>query len=130
MRTYRIGDAAVLPGVSADTVRRPVDGGKPVADRDGTGHRIVPGPAFAAHARQLHHGERETSASSARNRFTVTVTVTDVIPGDVSVRPEIQAGPFRVVAVVSRESAEGLRPEPGAPAVGVIKSTDVVVGRP
>lgn len=34
MHTYRIGDAAALLGVSADTVRRLVDGGKLTAERD------------------------------------------------------------------------------------------------
>lgn len=44
MHTYRIGDAAALLGVSADTVRRLVDGGKLTAERDDMGIRIIPGP--------------------------------------------------------------------------------------
>ncbi|MCZ4611264.1 TOBE domain-containing protein [Streptomyces sp. Lzd4kr] len=128
MHTYRIGDAAALLGVSADTVRRLVDGGKLTAARDGQGHRIIPGPALAAYARQLHRAARESTGSSPRNRFSGIVT--DVTLGDVSAQVEIQAGPFRVVAMVSRESAEDLRLEPGVPAVAVIKSTNVVVERP
>ncbi|MFE6664573.1 molybdopterin-binding protein [Streptomyces sp. NPDC057697] len=128
MHTYRIGDAAALLGVSADTVRRLVDGGKLTAERDGTGHRIIPGPALAAYARQVHRTNRNTSGTSARNRLSGIVT--DVILGDVSAQVEIQAGPFRVVATVSRESAEELALEPGVPAVAVIKSTNVVVDRP
>lgn len=128
MHTYRIGDAAALLGVSADTVRRLVDGGKLTADRDELGRRIIPGPALAAYARQVHRAERESTGSSARNRLAGIVT--DVILGDVSAQVEIQAGPFRVVALVSRESAEELKLEPGVPAVAVIKSTNVVVERP
>ncbi|MFE2544491.1 TOBE domain-containing protein [Actinacidiphila glaucinigra] len=128
MHTYRIGDAAALLGVSTDTVRRLVDGGKLTAERDGTGRRIIPGPALAAYARRMHRTERQPSGSSARNRFSGIVT--DVILGDVSAQVEIQAGPFRVVAMVSRESAEELRLEPGVPAVAMIKSTNVVVERP
>ncbi|MCX4562715.1 TOBE domain-containing protein [Streptomyces phaeochromogenes] len=128
MHTYRIGEAAALLGVSADTVRRLVDGGKLAAERDGTGRRIIPGPVLAAYARQLHRTERETVGSSARNRLSGIVT--DVILGDVSAQVEIQAGPFRVVSLVSRESAEELKLEPGVPAVAVIKSTNVVVERP
>ena len=128
MHSYRIGDAAALLGVSADTVRRLVDGGKLTAERDELGRRIIPGPALAAYARQLHRMERETTGSSARNRFAGIVT--EVILGDVSAQVEIQAGPFRVVAMVSRESAEELMLEPGVPAVAVIKSTNVVVERP
>ncbi|MFF2407149.1 molybdopterin-binding protein [Streptomyces sp. NPDC058092] len=128
MHAYRIGDAAALLGVSADTVRRLVDGGKLTAERDGIGRRIIPGPALAAYARHLHRAERESTGSSARNRFSGIVT--EVILGDVSAQVEIQAGPFRVPAMVSRESAEELRLEPGVPAVAVIKSTNVVVDRP
>lgn len=128
MHTYRIGEAAALLGVSADTVRRLVDGGKLAAERDGMGRRIIPGPVLAAYARQLHRTERETAGSSARNRLSGIVT--DVILGDVSAQVEIQAGPFRVVSLVSRESAEELKLEPGVPAVAVIKSTNVVVERP
>lgn len=76
----------------------------------------------------MHRAERESTGSSARNRLAGIVT--DVILGDVSAQVEIQAGPFRVVALVSRESAEELKLEPGVPAVAVIKSTNVVVERP
>lgn len=137
MHTYRIGDAAALLGVSADTVRRLVDGGKPTAERAGPGRPLpcrplpcpaLPCPALAAYARQVHRREGESAGSSARNRFSGIVT--EVILGDVSAQVEIQAGPFREVAMVSREPAEELKLEPGVPAVAVIKSTDVVAEKP
>lgn len=128
MHTYRIGEAAALMGVSADTLRRWVDSGRLAAERDEQGRRIVPGPALAAFARELKREEKARSGSSARNRFAGIVT--DVVLGDVSAQIEIQAGPFRVVSMISRESAEELALEPGVPAVAVIKSTNVVVERP
>ncbi|MFG3365758.1 molybdopterin-binding protein [Streptomyces sp. NPDC048156] len=128
MRTYRIGEAAALMGVSADTLRRWVDSGKLHAERDELGRRIIPGPDLASFTRELHRAERTNSGSSARNRLSGIVT--EVILGDVSAQVEIQAGPFRVVAMVSRESAEQMELEPGVPAVAVIKSTNVVVESP
>ncbi|MFD7505210.1 molybdopterin-binding protein [Streptomyces sp. NPDC059850] len=130
MHTYRIGEAAALMGVSADTLRRWVDSGRLTAERDEQGRRIVPGPALAAFARELSRGpdQEGKGVSSARNRFTGIVT--EVILGDVSAQVEIQAGPFRVVSMISRESAEELGLEPGVPAVAVIKSTNVVVEKP
>ncbi|MGY0064733.1 TOBE domain-containing protein [Streptomyces sp. LZ34] len=125
MHTYRIGDAAALVGVSADTLRRWVDGGRLRAERDEQGRRIIPGPDLAVFVRELNRGERESTGSSARNRFSGIVT--EVILGDVSAQVEIQAGPFRVVSMISRESAEELELEPGVPAVAVIKSTNVVI---
>lgn len=127
VHTYRIGAAAALLGVSADTLRRWVDGGRLAAERDGQGRRIIPGPSLAAFARELNREEKARSGSSARNRFPGIVT--EVILGDVSAQVEIQAGPFRVVSMISRESAVELRLEPGVPAVAVIKSTNVVVER-
>jgi len=128
MHTYRIGEAAALLGVSADTVRRLVDSGKLHADREESGRRIIPGAALAAFARRMHRSDRAGAGSSARNRLPGIVT--EVRLGDVSAQVEIQAGPFRVVSLVSRESAEELALEPGVPAVAVIKSTTVVVERP
>ncbi|MGW3244833.1 TOBE domain-containing protein [Streptomyces sp. NPDC001070] len=128
MHTYRIGEAAALMGVSADTLRRWVDGGRLRAERDEQGRRIIEGPDLAAFAREFNRTERAGTGSSARNRFSGIVT--EVILGDVSAQVEIQAGPFRVVSMISRESAEELKLEPGVPAVAVIKSTNVVVERP
>ncbi|MFC1401939.1 MULTISPECIES: molybdopterin-binding protein [Streptacidiphilus] len=130
VNSYRIGEAAALLGVSSDTMRRWVDAGRLAAERDEHGHRIVPGAQLAAFARELARSETtaaEGLPSSARNRFRGIVT--DVQLGDVAAQVEIQAGPFRVVSLISRESAEELRLEPGVPAVAVIKSTNVVVER-
>ncbi|MFJ8039402.1 molybdopterin-binding protein [Kitasatospora sp. NPDC096147] len=127
---YRIGEAASLLGVSTDTVRRWVDAGRLAAERDEHGHRIIGGAELAAFARELakpENAEKEGRPSSARNRFPGIVT--DVLLGDVAAQVEIQAGPFRVVSLISRESAEELRLVPGARATAVIKSTNVVVER-
>ncbi|KJS55111.1 MerR family transcriptional regulator [Streptomyces rubellomurinus subsp. indigoferus] len=125
-----MGEAAALLGVSTDTMRRWVDAGRVAAVRDEHGHRIVPGAELAAFARELARteaAEAEGRPSSARNRFPGIVT--DVLLGDVAARVEIQAGPFRVVSLISRESAEELNLVPGAPATAVIKSTNVMIER-
>ncbi len=126
---YRIGEAAAMLGVSADTMRRWVDAGRVAADRDEHGHRIIPGAELAAFARELARSENEAEGrpSSARNRFPGIVT--HVVLGDVAAQVEIQAGPFRVVSLISRESAEELGLVPGAAAIAVIKSTNVMVER-
>ncbi|MBP0452594.1 helix-turn-helix transcriptional regulator [Kitasatospora sp. RG8] len=127
---YRIGEAAAMLGVSADTMRRWVDAGRLAAERDEHGHRIIPGAELAAFARELARPENaaaEGRPSSARNRFPGIVT--HVVLGDVAAQVEIQAGPFRVVSLISRESAEELNLVPGAPATAVIKSTNVMIER-
>jgi len=42
---------------------------------------------------------------------------------------EIEAGPFPVVAAVTRDSVEELEPAPGVPATAAVKATSVMVHR-
>lgn len=128
MTTYRIGEAAELLGVSVDTVRRWVDAGRLGATRDEHGHRTISGPDLAGFARSLAD-DPDTGAgwSSARNRLRGIVTA--VTRDNVMAQVDIQAGPFRVVSLMSREAVDQLRLEIGSTAVAVIKSTTVLVER-
>ncbi len=129
MTAYRIGEAADLLGVSVDTVRRWADSGRLAARRDPAGHREIDGADLASFARSLADDPVEGAAhSSARNRFRGIVTA--VTRDSVMAQVELQAGPFRVVSLMSREAADELGLEVGAPAVAVVKSTNVVVEVP
>ena len=128
MATYRIGEAAELLGVSVDTVRRWVDAGRLGAARDVHGHRSIAGADLATFARSLaDEPDAGTRRSSARNRLRgIVVAITrDTVMAQV----DIQAGPFRVVSLMSREAVDDLGLEIGSTAVAVIKSTNVVVER-
>jgi molybdopterin-binding protein len=128
MTAFRIGEAAELLGVSTDTVRRWIDAGRLPAGRDEHGHRSIAGPDLAAFAVGLA-GEPggESDRSSARNRLRGIVTA--VVKDAVMAQVDIQAGPFRVVSLMSREAVDALDLRVGSVAVAVIKSTTVVVER-
>lgn len=124
---YRIGEAAELLGVSPDTVRRWVDTGRLAADRDEHDHRVIAGAELAAFVRSNGTDDDGGDRSSARNRLRGIVTA--VVKDTVMAQVDIQAGPFRVVSLMSREAVDALGLEVGSPAVAVIKSTTVVVER-
>jgi molybdopterin-binding protein len=126
--TYRIGEAAELLGVSPDTVRRWVDAGRLAAVRDEHGHRSIPGADLARFARSAaDEPESGSGRSSARNRLRGIVTA--VTRDAVMAQVDIQAGPFRIVSLMSREAVDDMGLEVGSTATAVIKSTTVVVER-
>jgi len=127
MPSYRIGQAAELLGVSTDTVRRWVDDGRIGAKRTGGGRRLVDGVELAKFAAALtaDHDPDIVVGRSARNRFAGIVT--RVIKDKVTAQVEIQAGPHRVVSLMTREAADELGLAPGVMAVAAVKSTSVVV---
>ena len=129
MTRFRIGEAAELLGVSPDTVRLWIDGGRLAAVRDEHGHRVVDGADLAAYARsQAADPDDRSDASSPRNRLRGIVV--NVVKDTVMAQVDIQAGPFRVVSLMSREAADDLGLEPGVVAVAAVKSTNVVVEIP
>ena len=130
LATFRMGQAAQLLGVSTDTIRRWADAGRLPTTRTDGGRRVVDGVALAEFARTLAV-EPDAGAivsGSARNRFTgiVTRVVTDTVMAQV----ELQAGPHRVVALLSREAVDELGLAPGMLAVAAVKATNVVVQLP
>jgi molybdopterin-binding protein len=128
--TFRMGQAAQLLGVSTDTVRRWADAGRLPTTRTDGGRRVVDGVALAEFARRLAV-EPDAGAivsASARNRFAGIVT--RVVKDTVMAQVELQAGPHRVVALLSREAVDELGLAPGMLAVAAVKATNVVVELP
>jgi molybdopterin-binding protein len=77
---------------------------------------------------QAGEPEDRSDGSSARNRLRGIVTA--VLKDTVMAQVDIQAGPFRVVSLMSREAADELGLAVGCVAVAVVKSTTVVVELP
>jgi molybdopterin-binding protein len=62
---------------------------------------------------------------SIRNHFTGIVT--KVVKDKVMAQVELQAGPYRVVALISREAVDDMGLVPGVMASAVVKSTNVSI---
>lgn len=129
MPNYRLGQAAKMLGVSADTVRRMVDDSRLVAVRSSGGQRLIDGVSLARIAKPRRPAKPEVSTKqSARNRFPGIVT--RVIKDRVAAQVEIQAGPHRLVSLLTREAVDELNLKPGMPAIAVVKATNVGVELP
>ena len=130
MKTYRVGEVAELLGVSTDTVRRWADAGRLRMARRAGGQRLIDGADLARFLTQTTRPpESEFNVTeSARNRFPGIVTKVEK-EGLMAV-VHVQAGPHRVVSLMTREAADELELEPGDLAVAVVKATNVVVEVP
>jgi molybdopterin-binding protein len=126
--TLRIGQAADLLGVSVDTVRRWGDEGRLEMRRSGGGQRLVPVREVRRLLAARPRSQPRMTASSARNQLAAVVT--NVVRGPAAASVEMQAGPFRLVALTTAESVDDLALAPGTRVVASVKATNVVVGLP
>lgn len=128
MSSFSVSQAAELLGVSPDTVRRWVDGGQLRATRTSGGRRRIDGEELALFSSTRAQPSNPPVAESARNHFAGLVT--KVTKDKVMAQVELQAGPFRVVSLMSREAADELKLAAGMMAVASVKSTNVVIEVP
>jgi molybdopterin-binding protein len=121
-----LGDAARAIGVSPDTLRRWERAGKLLTTRDHANRRRVPRREIERlSTRPTRH--QAGDALSARNRFPGVVT--SVETDGVMALVEIEAGPHRVIAAVTRDAVEELGLAPGVHATAAVKATSVMVER-
>jgi len=120
-QTYSASDAAHALGISLDTLRRWDRSGRIRTERDERNRRVVP-------ADEVERLRGADAGSSARNRFTGTVRSVEV--DGLLAQVEIAVTePARVVAIITRDSAERLGLRAGMSATAVVKATSVMVDR-
>jgi molybdopterin-binding protein len=126
----RIGQAAEVLGVSVDTIRRWAEDKTLKTTRTGGGQRLV----SAAEVRRMLDTRRKAApqkliaAQSARNRLAGVVT--KVVADRVAATVEVQAGPHRLVSLLTAEAVRELKLTPGDQVICVVKATNVIVEVP
>jgi molybdopterin-binding protein len=124
MQMLTAAQAARALGISVDTLRRWDRDGRIRVERDAANRRVVP----TSEVDRLRGAPAGDETLSARNRFRGIVRAVEV--DGLLARIEIDVTePSRVVAIVTRESAEELGLKPGSSAAGVVKATSVMVER-
>ena len=121
-RTYTASEAARALGISLDTLRRWDRDGRIRVTRDRANRRLV----SAREVERLRGSEEHTL--SARNRLEGVVRDVKIEGLLAEVELEVTRG-GRLVAVITRESAESLGLAAGVPAKAVVKATSVMVER-
>ena len=126
----RVGQAAEILGVTVETLRRWETEDRLTMSRSAGGQRLV---ALADVTRLLAErrrsgSDRPTVGGSARNRFPGIVTRIEA--DQVAAVVEIQAGPHRIVSLMTAEAVEEMGLRIGDEAVGVVKATNVIVEIP
>jgi molybdopterin-binding protein len=121
-QAYNAGEAARRLGISIDTLRRWDRQGRIRTRRDRANRRVVP----ASEVERLR-GKPVPHELSARNRLAGTVR--DVKIEGLLAQVELDAGPYRIVSVITREAAEELALQPGDSATAVVKATSIMVER-
>jgi molybdopterin-binding protein len=126
MEDLSLGEAARQLDVSVDTLRRWDRDGKIETSRDEHDHRRVP-VSEIERLRSAPDRHRTGDMLSTRNRFTGTVVSVEV--DGVMALVEIEAGPHRVTAAITRDSVEELGLVEGVQATAMVKATSVMIQR-
>ena len=121
-----LGQAARAIGVSVDTLRRWDRSGKLRTIRDQRNRRRVPA-SEVERVRGTPERHRTGDTFSARNRFPGRVV--SVEADGVMALVEIEAGPHRITAAITRDAVEELGLVEGAEATATVKATSVMVER-
>ena len=128
--SIRVGQAAEMLGVSVETLRRWEAEGRLRVDRSGGNQRLVPLAEVTRLLVERRHAttDRPIVAQSARNRFPGIVM--RIEQDRVAAVVEVQAGPHRLVSLMTSEAVDEMGLKVGDEAVCVVKATDVIVEVP
>jgi molybdopterin-binding protein len=121
-----MGEAAKAIGVSVDTLRRWDREGRVDTRRDAANRRWV-SVEEVQRLRRSPDRHRSRSRLSARNRLAGRVVSVEV--DGVMALVEIQVGPDRITAAITRDSVEDLGLIAGQSVFARVKATDVMVER-
>ncbi len=126
----RVGQAAEMLGVTVETLRRWEADGRLAMSRTEGGQRLVSidDVTRLLSEKRLAIADRPIVAQSARNRFPGIVT--RIERDRVAAVVEVQAGPHRLVSLMTAEAIDDLGLEVGKEAVCVVKATNVIVEIP
>lgn len=124
----RVGQAAAVLDVSVDTLRRWEAEGRIDVSRSEGGQRLIPMEEVRRLLADRPIPRPRIAATSARNQLDALVL--EVVTGAAAATVEMQAGPYRLLAMTTAESVAELGLAPGTRVLATIKATSVMVSLP
>jgi len=124
---YRIGEAAAALGVRVETLRRWERKGRIETSRTDGGQRVV-AASEVARLMAERSAHQPIARASQRNRFPGVIT--EVKKDKLAATVEIQAGPHRILAFITREAADQMGLAVGMEAIAAVKATNVTIELP
>jgi molybdopterin-binding protein len=124
---YRIGEAAAMLGVRVETLRRWERDGRLETTRTSGRQRLVPATEVA---RLMSERSARTPIASASQRNRFGGVITEVKKDKLAATVELQAGPHRILAFITREAADQMGLRPGMQAIAAVKATNVTIQLP
>ena len=126
----KVSEAAALAGVSDDTIRRWAESGRLELVKGASGPQVVDGAQLARLLQELSTESPLTPTSKTSTRNRLVGIVTRVTKDGVMAQVDLQAGPFRIVSLISREAVDELGIEVGTVAAATVKATSVSISLP
>jgi molybdopterin-binding protein len=127
---FLVSEAATLAGVSDDTIRRWAEAGRLDLVRGDSGRLLVDGAQLAGLLKSIATESDLSPVARVSTRNRLTGIVTAVTKDTVMAQVELQAGPFRIVSLISREAVDELGIEVGTIAAATVKATSVSITLP
>ncbi len=130
-RLFKPREAAEALGISYPTIKQWILRGKLKTVKTPGGHHRIPSSQLRAYRSQSPHGP---SAISGRNqlRGVISQLVIDGLLAKVVLEipgPDPN-NPQHVTAIITADAVRELKLKRGAPAIALIKATEVMIGRP
>jgi molybdopterin-binding protein len=126
----KVSEAAALAGVSDDTIRRWAEIGRVELVKGATGPNLVDGASLARLLQEQATESPLTPSAKTSTRNRLVGIVTRVKTDGVMAQVDLQAGPFRIVSLISSEAVDELGLVVGTVAAATVKATSVSISLP
>ncbi|MDO5049546.1 MAG: excisionase family DNA-binding protein [Actinomycetaceae bacterium] len=126
MAQLKVREAAIILGVSDDTVRRLVEDGSLKSEKEGT-RILIDGESLVQHMQKVAESDERSGIDSSNQsiRNQMKGLVTKITSDKVMSQVEMLCGTYRIVSLISTEAVKDMDLKVGSIAIANMKATNV-----